>query len=175
MHVVFSNDSGDERSESERGDPVFWVFVQLDLLGAVLFRNGHVASPAQFDTLEIMAEHRKNAALFVATLLHSATVTHLQHLQTKSYAAHKALQKYYESIPDLVDNFAESYQGEYGLITDYPSDRHNATDPKMYLDRLADFVSEIRTVLPKDTPLQNTVDEIMSLINSTRYKLKFLS
>ena len=122
-----------------------------------------------------MAEHRKNAALFVATLLHSATVTHLQHLQTKSYAAHKALQKYYESIPDLVDDFAESYQGEYGLITDYPPDRHNATDPKAYMDRLADFVSEIRTVLPKDTPLQNTVDEIMSLINSTRYKLKFLS
>ena len=122
-----------------------------------------------------MAEHRKNAALFVATLLHSATVTHLQHLQTKSYAAHKALQKYYEGIPDLVDSFAESYQGEYGLITDYPSDRHNATDPKAYMDRLADFVSEIRSVLPKDSPLQNTVDEIMSLINSTRYKLKFLS
>ena len=52
---------------------------------------------------------------------------------------------------------------------------YKATDPKLYMDRLADFVSEIRTVLPKDTPLQNTVDEIASLINSTRYKLKFLS
>ena len=117
----------------------------------------------------------ENCSLFVATLLHSATNTHFFHFTTDSYSRHKALQKYYETIPDLVDDFAESYQGEYGLITEYPSDRHNATDPKLYMDRLADFVSEIRTVLPKDTPLQNTVDEIASLINSTRYKLKFLS
>ncbi len=37
--------------------------------------------------------------------------THIAHLQTKSYAEHKALNKFYDSIVDLADDFAEQYQG----------------------------------------------------------------
>lgn len=37
------------------------------------------------------------AATFIVTMLHSATVAHLMHLQTKSYAAHVALGDYYDA------------------------------------------------------------------------------
>ena len=121
-----------------------------------------------------MAEHRKNAALFVATLLHSATVTHLQHLQTKSYAAHKALQNYYESIVDLVDEWAEAFQGKYDVIQSYPTEFHVAKDPLQYMEQLDTFVETIRKALPQDSELQNLVDNIASLINSTAYKLRNL-
>ena len=53
----------------------------------------------------------ENCALFVATLLHSATNTHFFHFTTDSYSRHKALQKYYEAIVDLTDSFAESHAG----------------------------------------------------------------
>jgi hypothetical protein len=52
-------------------------------------------------------------AVFVSTLFHSGTNAHFMHLQTDSYAKHKALQKYYEGIIDLVDTWAETYQGAY--------------------------------------------------------------
>jgi hypothetical protein len=39
---------------------------------------------------------------------------------------------------------------------------------------LKDFVKEERATLPQDTEIQNAVDEIADLIDSTIYKLKFL-
>ena len=113
-------------------------------------------------------------ATFVSTLLHSATNTHFMHFQTESYAEHKALQKYYEGITDLVDKFTEAYQGAYDKIKTYPDDFHIAKNPQRYLKSLCDFVKEIRTELPKDSQLQNIIDEIAQLIDSTLYKLRFL-
>jgi DNA-binding ferritin-like protein len=119
-----------------------------------------------------MASQKDNAATFVAVLFHSGTNTHFMHLQTNSYARHKALNKYYENIIDLADKWAESYQGTYEVIDKYPSDFHLARDPVAYIEKIKDFVDTIRKVLPTDTPLQNIVDEICELIDSTLYKLK---
>ena len=119
----------------------------------------------------------QDCAMFALTLLHSATNTHIQHLRVTgvgSYAAHKALQGYYEAIPDLVDAVVESYQGKYGIIESYPNVYHSPTDPVKYLESLQKFVAEGRQDLPQDTELQNIVDEIADLINTTTYKLKFL-
>ena len=59
--------------------------------------------------MDVMASH----------LLFSQTQAHVFHLQTGSYAEHKALQGYYEGIDDLVDSLVESYQGENENITNY--------------------------------------------------------
>jgi len=111
-------------------------------------------------------------AVFVATLFHSGTNAHFMHLQTDSYAKHKALQKYYEGIIDLTDSWAESYQGSYQQIKSYPKDFHLATDPVKYITGIKAFVKDIRTELPQDSELENIVDEIAGLIDSTLYKLK---
>jgi hypothetical protein len=116
----------------------------------------------------------ENCALFLATLLHSATNTHFFHWSTDSYAKHKALAKYYDSIIDLTDAFAESYMGKYGKFTSFPSVYHQPKDPIRYMESLQSFVKEARMELPQDSELQNIVDEIADLINATAYKLKFL-
>jgi DNA-binding ferritin-like protein len=116
----------------------------------------------------------ENCALFLATMLHSATNTHFFHWSTDSYAKHKALAKYYDSIIDLTDAFAESYMGKYGKFTSFPSVYHQPKDPIRYLESLQSFVKEARQDLPQDSELQNIIDEIAGLINSTTYKLKFL-
>ena len=116
----------------------------------------------------------KVCAPFIAVLLHSATNAHFLHFQTRSYSQHKALRKYYENIPDLVDRFAEAYQGCYDIITDYPSDFHTANDPVTYLTKIKDFVDTVRKDLPEDTQLQNIVDEIAELLDSTLYRLRYL-
>ena len=121
--------------------------------------------------------YEKQAATFIATLLHSATVAHLQHLQTKSYATHKALQAYYEGIVDLADKWAEAYQGHFGVIpmTAYIDDFKVQKDAKTYVRGLLDFAKSMRDQLPDEPDLQNIHDEIVGLIAATLYKLETLS
>ena len=116
----------------------------------------------------------ENCALFLATLLHSATNTHFFHWSTDSFSKHMALGEYYDGIVDLTDQFAESYMGKYGKFTAFPSVYHQPKDPVRYLESLQNFVKEARQDLPQDSELQNIIDEIADLINTTAYKLKFL-
>ena len=115
----------------------------------------------------------KDAAEFVGVLLHSSTAAHYLHLNTASYAAHKALGAYYEAIIDLADKYAEAYQGHYGIIplADYPEGFKVQTDAAKYADSLLVFVKGIRKELPQDTDLQNIIDEIVGEIASLSYKL----
>ncbi len=116
----------------------------------------------------------ENCSLFVATLLHSATNTHFFHWSTDSYAKHQALGTYYDEIVDLTDQLAESYMGKYGKLTAFPSVYHQPKDPLKYMESLQNFVADARQDLPQDSELQNIIDEIADLINTTAYKLKFL-
>lgn len=117
----------------------------------------------------------EETAEFVATLLHSSTVTHFMHWATNSYAMHQALGEFYEEIVELTDNFAEAYMGRYEQLKTFPSDTHSAEDPVKYLEGLKNFVEQARKEVPQDTELQNIIDEIADLINSTLYKIRFLS
>jgi DNA-binding ferritin-like protein len=116
----------------------------------------------------------ENCALFVATLLHSATNTHFFHWNTDSYSKHIALGEYYDGVVELTDAFAEAYMGKYGKFTAFPSVYHQPKDPVKYLESLQNFVTDARQDLPQDSELQNLIDEIADLINTTTYKLKFL-
>jgi hypothetical protein len=117
---------------------------------------------------------QENCALFLTTLLHSATNAHFFHWSTDSYAKHKALAKYYDQIIGLTDALAESHMGKYGKMTSFPTVYHQPKDPIRYMESLQRFVADARQDLPQDSELQNIVDEIADLINSTTYKLKFL-
>ncbi len=117
--------------------------------------------------------------LFIGTLMQSRNQAHIFHLQATgegSYAAHKALQKYYESIVDLIDSIVESYQGRYGILTGYimtgQIKEDNAT--YTYFDALSKFVEKIREQIPQDSYIQNEVDNVVNLIESTKYKLRNL-
>jgi len=116
----------------------------------------------------------EEVAEFLATLLHSSTVTHFMHWSTNSDPVHRALADYYEEIIELADEFAESYMGKYEQLKTFPKEFHMGTDPVKYLTSIKDFVAEAREEIPQDSELQNIVDEIADLINSTLFKLRFL-
>ena len=112
-------------------------------------------------------------------LLNSVTTAHILHLSTRSYSQHKALETFYTEIGDHVDDFVEAFQGKYGLLTNYPAtaDLFATQAPIAYLTYLKDEVATLRKApeFPADSELQNIIDEIAQLIDSTLYKLKFLS
>jgi len=120
----------------------------------------------------------KELEKLVAYLLHSQTQTHVFHLQTKSYAEHKALQGYYEGIDPLVDAIVESYQGKYDIIKTYESFAIDAYSGKAQLETYFKALSKKVEDIHKqtnDTYLQNQLDTVNELIVSTLYKLRFLA
>ena len=115
------------------------------------------------------------AAEFFITLLHAATSGHVLHLQTRSFAQHMALDGFYKELPELVDELIEAYQGKYGLVMEYPSGYSvPMTAPIDFLSAMSDYVAGTRASVAADSELQNLIDEIMQLIDSTLYKLRFL-
>lgn len=114
---------------------------------------------------------KDNVAMFAATLLHSSTNAHFAHWSTDSYAKHIALGDYYDEIIGLVDSFVEAYMGKYEKLTSFPNVYHQPKDPVKYLKSLQSFVADARQDLPQDSELQNLIDEIADLLNTTTYKL----
>jgi hypothetical protein len=117
----------------------------------------------------------KDMEAFSLALLNSATVAHLQHWQTKNYSTHKALKKYYEQIPHLTDRLVECFMGRHGILADFEEELEVEKNPIRYFKALQKYVDDSRKHLPKDSELQNIVDEILCLINTTLYKLENLS
>lgn len=115
---------------------------------------------------------------FLGQLFLARDVAHSVHLNTRSYAKHKALGHFYEDVIELVDKFAEAYQGRRGLIG--PISLQSARKNGNIIEFLQDSMEQIEemryTVVDKtDTPLQNIIDEIIGLYLTTLYKLKFLA
>ena len=115
---------------------------------------------------------------FISTLFASRTQAHVFHLQTNSFAAHKALNEYYDGIIDLADGIAESIQGKYGIITGYSNidllEGNDCNEVIKYFTALEMYVERARQTMPQDSYIQNQIDEVVALIVSTIYKLKFL-
>jgi len=113
----------------------------------------------------------------VCKVLHSRNQSHIFHLQTKSYAEHKALNDYYDGIVGLYDGLVESYQGKYGILTDVKTfeneDYQSSEQVIEFFKDLSDDIEKNRDSV-KDSYLQNQIDTILELIYSTLYKLKFL-
>lgn len=116
-------------------------------------------------------------AEMISLLLHSRTQAHTLHLQTESYPEHKALNEYYDGIVEIIDGLVESYQGKYGIIKGYKSyniDEYKSTESTIkYLKDLCGKVEKLRDCC-KDSYIQNQIDTVCELINSTLYKLRFL-
>jgi DNA-binding ferritin-like protein len=118
---------------------------------------------------------------FVSTLFASRTQAHVFHLQTTgegSFATHSALNTYYDEIVGIVDGLVESYQGRYGIITGYGNvalqEVQNCEGIIAYFEMLCMYVEKSRQMICQDSYIQNQIDEIVALISSTLYKLRFL-
>lgn len=115
----------------------------------------------------------------ISTLLASRTQAHIFHWQTQgpgSDAAHRALAAYYDGIVGLVDPLVESFQGRYGIQKGYTSPATFKEDGQLltYFEALVKYVETIRTKVPQDSYIQNQIDTVVELIETTKFKLKYL-
>jgi hypothetical protein len=99
------------------------------------------------------------------------------HWQTESFAQHNAFGEAYEALDGLIDKFVEIFQGKQGI-------QKSSGGYRIKLDNLDDdpaamievFIDYLKDELPEDledsdTDLLNIRDEMMGVLNQTKYLL----
>lgn len=112
--------------------------------------------------------------LLISVLFDSRTKAHFAHLMTRSYAAHIALNDYYDGIIPLADSLAENHIGRYGLIEEFPK-ISVPTEPVEMLKMVRQWIDQNRMDCCPDSEAKNIIDSVLNLVNSTLYKLENLS
>jgi hypothetical protein len=84
---------------------------------------------------------------------------------------------FYDEIGDLADSIAESYQGVTETLLEIPTTTQmscsTAADCVTYLNGLYEKVNAVQGSCPY-SEICNELDNVKTLINSTKYKLIFL-
>lgn len=101
----------------------------------------------------------------------------IHHWQTPSYAEHKALGNAYEGLDALIDTFVETYMGKYGKDTEQKRSidlyGYETSHPMPVIKFFEDYlINELPNELQEeDTDLLNIRDEMLALLNKTKYLL----
>lgn len=117
----------------------------------------------------------------IALLFLARDLTHRAHLKATgpgSYAAHIALSDFYDGIIDKADAIAEAYQGQFAQLLDIPLLEGDTAAPiKDVLRKHLEWIAANRyAACPREqTAIQNLIDEVVGLYQSTLYKLEFLA
>lgn len=85
-----------------------------------------------------------------------------------------ALNTFYDEIIGLADSFAEGFIGRYGKFESFPNVKESATDGLVIVGNLTKWIDANRAVISDFSEIQNEIDTIVNLCNSTAYKLREL-
>jgi len=121
------------------------------------------------------SEASKSVGIFFGRLFQSRDITHLNHLFTKSHEDHVTLNEYYDDVLELIDALVECYQGNNNIISiEIPSSTSDEFASAGHLNELKKYIESTRESISDTAEFNNTLDDILSLISSTLYKLKNL-
>ena len=113
----------------------------------------------------------------IAMLFLGREIAHREHLRTKSFSQHMALNTFYNEVVEIADSIAETYQGRHGIIDKIPlldNDMTGSID--VVLEQQLAAIEKLRytAVERTETAIQNLIDEAVALYLSTLYKLRNL-
>jgi len=115
------------------------------------------------------------AEQFVSMALLGRDLAQIAHWKTKKYAEHKTLNDFYDQLLELIDGFVEQYQGSYNKRMDIErnSDTSRQSSIRKELEYQAEWIEMYRYQIceKEETALQNTIDEVLRLYQSTAYLL----
>ena len=113
---------------------------------------------------------------FAMCLLNGVTAGHIHHLGTDSYSQHMALGDFYVELDKRADKFIEAYQGKKSKIIFAEKALFLGENGLELVEYICDQIESYRKMpgFPQESELQNIVDELLDLADSTKYKLRFL-
>lgn len=118
------------------------------------------------------------AGMFTAIVLLGRDLSHRAHWKTDSYSVHVALQEFYESVLEFIDEFVEKYQGRFGERIDVPlADNEFEGDISDILEQQMAWIEDNRDAIVdrSETALHNVIDEVVGVYQRALYKLRMLA
>ena len=110
---------------------------------------------------------------FFGTLQTSVTVEWRKHLQSGRYSEHNILDDFYKDMPEKIDALIEAWQADNDIVEDYKNVLDEDLDALQYMEALKQHTLDGRELMTSPE-LESLCDDILSLIDSTIYKLKHL-
>ena len=121
---------------------------------------------------------------YITNLLTLQNQMRVFHWQTQrkpgSFAQHEAFGKAYDDLTENIDTFVETYQGKYGVIlanNGFNVTLHNlGNDPEEFVDEFVDYLTNVvpQGLEETDTDLLNIRDEMLGILNQTKYRLHLI-
>lgn len=110
---------------------------------------------------------------FFGTLQECVTIVWRYHLKTRKYSTHKILKDFYDGALDIVDSLIEQWQGVHSVIEQpfINCITGDDKDSETYLYSLKGFIESNSHIIGDDSEIKSTLDNFMSLIDSTIYQL----
>lgn len=91
-----------------------------------------------------------------------------------SYAQHIALDELYENLSGLVDEYVETYQGEFGIINNITVTNTSVAVGFQFIKQLLTTLDNNKEVCCPNSYLSNIIDEIRATCRKQLYKLENL-
>jgi DNA-binding ferritin-like protein len=122
---------------------------------------------------------------FITNLLTLHNQFKVYHWQTQkkvgSYAQHVAFGTAYDELGEKIDDFIEIYQGKRGVIKGrdgFTLNLQNLDDtPTVFIDEFVNYLTQnVPEALDSsvDTDLLNIRDEMLGILNQTKYRLHLI-
>lgn len=105
----------------------------------------------------------------------SRDIAHIKHIQTESFAQHKALNEYYDNILGIIDSILETFQGDTKTKLGFSGvtiTQETVDTFEQYLETLKNDIDTNKSSFSSD--IENKLEEVKTEINSLLYKLNFL-
>jgi hypothetical protein len=117
------------------------------------------------------------AGKYVSLLFLARDLAHRVHLKTRSFSEHMATNTFYNEIIGSADDFAQQFEGCYGILLDIPlmANEHKGTLLDV-LEKHTKWIEDNREkICPRtNTALHNVIDEAVGIYNQALYHLRFL-
>jgi len=109
----------------------------------------------------------------IVELFRIRDIAHTIHLETTSYAEHKALDKFYTKWLELTDTYLENYQGYFGRVkmTYKETIQLNINNSDALILAANKLIEKLKLRHPDSSGLNNILDEFFNLIDETKYLL----
>lgn len=112
----------------------------------------------------------------VSRVFATRNAVHLAHWSTQSYAEHKALGSFYDSLIDGIDSIVEAHQGAFGLIGDVELENVKKADIAEHIKQEARWIEQNREDIARGVrAIENLIDSLTDSYLTTYYKLTNLS
>jgi hypothetical protein len=117
---------------------------------------------------------------FIGHILYSRNQARIFHWQGGPLAFHQAMETYDNDLMSVLDPLIECWSSIHGITGDitnigrYLNKGKDTSAPVKFFENLLSYVESNRSCFGKESDIQNQIDELISFIRQTIYRLKII-